>query len=105
MYYRGAIEAVAYPQRAVFEAALRFVEAEKLVPSPESAHAIRAAIDEAVRAREEGRATVILFNLSGHGLLDLSAYEQYLSGQMRDAGPPDEHIARSLARIPTVDGG
>lgn len=103
MYHYGAIEAVAYPQRAVFEAGLQFVRSEKTVPAPESTHAIRCAVDEAIRAREEGKSTVILFNLSGHGLLDLSAYEQYLSGQMQDCSATDEQICRSLASIPIVE--
>lgn len=103
MYRHGAIEAVAYPQRAVFDAGLEFVRSEKIVPAPESMHAIRYAVDEAIRAREEGHATVILFNLSGHGLLDLSAYEQYLSGQMQDCAATDEQIRRSLASIPAVE--
>lgn len=81
----GLIEAVAYPQLPVFEAAVLFARTEGLLPAPESAHAIRAVIDEAVKAREEGRKKVILFNLSGHGLLDLASYDAYLSGNLRDA--------------------
>ncbi len=100
MYHHGLIEAVAYPQRAVFEAGIAFAQSEKFVPAPESAHAIRCAIDEALRAREEGRSMVILFNVSGHGLMDLAAYESYLSGQMGDCVVADEQIAQSLARIP-----
>lgn len=104
MYHHGLIEAVAYPQRTVFEAGIAFAQSEKFVAAPESAHAIRCAIDEALRAREEGRTTVILFNLSGHGLMDLAAYEWYLSGQMGDCVVADEQIAQSLARIPVVEG-
>jgi len=78
------IEAVAYPQLKVFEAAVLFARAEGILPAPEPAHAIRAVIDEAIRAREEGQKRVILFNLCGHGLLDLSAYDAYLSGTLRD---------------------
>jgi tryptophan synthase beta chain len=78
------IEAVAYPQTRVFEAAVLFARTEGIVPAPEPSHAIAAAVDEAIRAREEGKPRVILFNLCGHGLLDLSAYDQYLSGQMKD---------------------
>ena len=80
----GLIEAVAYPQTPVFEAAVLFARSEGLVPAPESAHAIRAVVDEAIKAREEGRKKVILFNLSGHGLLDLTAYDAYLSGKLQD---------------------
>ena len=78
------IEAVAYRQTRVFEAAVLFARTEGIVPAPEPSHAIAAVIDEAIRAREEGKSRVILFNLCGHGLLDLSAYDQYLSGQMKD---------------------
>jgi tryptophan synthase beta chain len=83
-YKLGLIEAAAYPQTSVFEAAVLFARSEGLVPAPESSHAIRAVVDEAIKAREEGTKKVILFNLSGHGLLDLSAYNAYLSGQLQD---------------------
>ncbi|MEN6519932.1 MAG: TrpB-like pyridoxal phosphate-dependent enzyme [Armatimonadota bacterium] len=81
-YDQGLIEAVAYPQLDVFDAAIRFAKAEGIIPAPESSHAVRAAIDEALKAKEEGRERVILFNLSGNGYLDLSAYDAYLSGQL-----------------------
>ena len=81
----GLIEAEAYHQTKVFEAATLFARNEGIVPAPESAHAIAAVVDEAVEAREEaGKKRVILFNLSGHGLLDLSAYETYLPGKLQD---------------------
>lgn len=80
----GLMDAVAYPQTKVFEAAVMFARTEGIVPAPEPAHAIRAVIDEAIKCREEGRKRVILFNLCGHGLLDLSAYDSYLSGKMKD---------------------
>jgi tryptophan synthase beta chain len=80
----GLIEAVAYPQSQVFEAAVLFARTEGLLPAPEPSHAIRAVIAEAIRAREENRKCVILFNLCGHGLLDLSAYDAYLRGETRD---------------------
>lgn len=79
----GLIEALAVPQLKVFDAAVRFSRIEGIVPAPESAHAIAIAIDEAIRCREADRKEAILFNLSGHGLLDLSAYESYFSGNMR----------------------
>lgn len=99
LYDRQMIEAVAYPQSAVFEAGIAFARAEGIVPAPESMHAIRCAIDEACRARDEGAERIILFNLSGHGLLDLSAYDEYLSGQMTDSTLTDEEIAASVKRI------
>lgn len=80
----GLIDALAYPQTKVFEAALQFAQTEGIVPAPESSHAIRAAIDEAIAAREEGKKRVILFNLSGHGLLDLTSYEAFLAGKLKD---------------------
>ena len=84
LYDLDLIDAVAYSQSKVFEAAVLFARTEGIVPAPEAAHAIRAVVDEAVKAREEGRKKVILFNLSGHGLLDLASYDAYLSGNLRD---------------------
>lgn len=81
----GLIEAQAAHQTAVFEAGTLFARSEGIVPAPESSHAIAAVVAEAKRAREEGKKRVILFNLSGHGLLDLSAYESYLTGKLQDA--------------------
>ncbi len=80
----GLIDAISYDQSKVFEAAVLFARNEGIVPAPESAHAIRAAIDEAIQARDEGKKRVILFNLSGHGLLDLASYEAYFSGKLHD---------------------
>lgn len=84
LYNLGLIDAVAYPQTKVFEAAVTFARTEGIIPAPESAHAVRAAMDEAIQAREAGEKKVILFNLSGHGMLDLTAYEAYLSGSLQD---------------------
>ncbi len=81
----GLIEAQAVHQTKVFEAGTLFARTEGIVPAPESAHAIATVVNEAVQARESGQKRVLLFNLSGHGLLDLSAYETYLSGKMQDA--------------------
>jgi len=80
----GIIEARAVPQVATFEAGVQFARAEGIVPAPESNHAVRAAVDEALEARAEGRPRVILFNLSGHGHFDLAAYEAYLAGRLED---------------------
>jgi tryptophan synthase beta chain len=79
------IDAVAHPQGRVFEAAVQFARTEGIVPAPEPSHAIREVIDRAIRCREEGRKQVILFNLCGHGMLDLGAYEAYLGGHLQDA--------------------
>jgi tryptophan synthase beta chain len=81
----GRMEAVAYPQGKTFEAAMQFANAEGKVPAPETGHAIRAVVDEALAAKETGEERVILFNYSGHGLLDLSAYDDYLNGRLVDA--------------------
>ena len=80
----GLMEAKAYHQTKVFEAAILFARKEGIVPAPESSHAIAAVVDEAIQAREEGKKRVLLFNLSGHGLLDLSSYESYLHGKVQD---------------------
>jgi tryptophan synthase beta chain len=81
----GRMEAVAYPQGKTFEAAIQFANAEGKLPAPETGHAIRAVVDEALAAKETGEERVILFNYSGHGLLDLSAYDDYLHGRLIDA--------------------
>jgi tryptophan synthase beta chain len=80
----GLMEAESHHQTKVFEAATQFARSEGIVPAPESAHAIASVVDEAVKARESGKKRVIVFNLSGHGLLDLSAYESYLHGKLQD---------------------
>jgi tryptophan synthase beta chain len=80
----GLMEAEAYHQTKVFEAATLFAQTEGIVPAPESAHAIASVVEEAKQARETGKKRVILFNLSGHGLLDLSSYETYLHGKLQD---------------------
>jgi len=98
----GIIEARAYPQLTVFEAAVQFARTEGILPAPESAHAIRAAVDEALEAREQGRSRVILFCLSGHGHFDLSAYDNYLAGKLVDYAHPEEEIARAMATLPKV---
>jgi tryptophan synthase beta chain len=98
----GLIEAVAYPQRACFEAAVTFARTEGIIPAPESSHAIRAAVDEAKKADEEGKTRVILFNLSGHGHFDLAAYDQYFAGRLEDFEYPREAVERSMANLPQV---
>ncbi|MGH3074448.1 MAG: TrpB-like pyridoxal phosphate-dependent enzyme [Gaiellales bacterium] len=98
----GHIEARAVHQRATFEAGVRFARAEGILPAPEPTHAIKVAIDEALRAKAEGKPTVILFNLCGHGHFDLSAYERYLSGQLEDYEYPAEKVAAALEALPAV---
>jgi tryptophan synthase beta chain len=96
----GYIEARSYPQLPVFEAALQFARTEAIVPAPESSHAIRAAIDEALVAREEGRPKTILFCLSGNGHFDMASYESYLSGKLQDYEYPGREIADAMAALP-----
>jgi tryptophan synthase beta chain len=103
LVHEGVIEAISYPQNACFEAALLFARNEGIVPAPESSHAIRAAVDEAINAREEGRSRTILFCLSGHGHFDMSAYDAYLAGQLQDYEYPEESIRESLANLPQVE--
>ena len=96
----GWIDAKSYTQRPIFEAAVQFAQTEGILPAPESAHAIRAAIDEALVAREEGQPRSILFCLSGHGHFDLASYDNYLSGKLQDYEHPGREIAEALAAIP-----
>ncbi|MFQ6111002.1 MAG: TrpB-like pyridoxal phosphate-dependent enzyme [Nitrospinota bacterium] len=104
LYKDGLIEAVAYPQNPVFEAAVTFCRAEGIIPAPETAHAIKAVIDEAVKCREEGKEKVIFFNMSGHGHFDMSAYNEYFDDALEDFALPQEEIDRAMAELPKVPG-
>ena len=95
----GLIEAQSVPQVETLAAGVLFAQTEGIIPAPESTHAIAATIREALRAREEGREKTILFNLSGTGVIDLYAYEQYLAGALKDHTPTDEEIARTINRL------
>ncbi len=99
---KGVVEAVAYRQNAVFEAAVTFARTEGIVPAPETAHAIEAVIDEALKCKETGQERTIVFNFSGHGHFDMSAYDQYFSGKLEDYELPEEEIKRALGELPTV---
>jgi len=98
----GYVEAVSVPQLSTFESALRFARSEGIIPAPETAHAIRVVIDEALDAKEKGEKRVILFNMSGHGNFDLSAYQAYLGGQLKDYAYPKEAIDKAMADLPKV---
>ena len=102
LYHQGMLEAVSVPQTAVFEAAEAFARVEGILPAPESSHAIKAAMDEAIRCRETGEAKTILFGLTGTGYFDLVAYEKFHNGQMDDYVPTDEELARYAAKLPKV---
>ena len=99
----GDIEAVALNQLDTYEGAAIFSKAEGIVPAPESAHAVRAAINEAMRCKEEGKSEVIAFNLSGHGLFDLGAYDDYMKGNLQHYAYPDEKIKEAVGNLPAVN--
>jgi tryptophan synthase beta chain len=103
LVHAGVAEARAVPQTACFEAAVLFSRSEGIIPAPESSHAIRGAIEEALRAKEEGKERVVLFNLSGHGHVDMAAYDAYFSGQLEDYEYPEAAIKESLTHLPKVD--
>jgi len=98
----GHIEARAYHQNPCFAAGVEFARAEGIVPAPESNHAVRAAIDEALKAKEEGKTPTILFNLSGHGHFDMQAYTEYLAGKLRDEDYDEAKLSAALAELPKV---
>jgi tryptophan synthase beta chain len=102
LYKDGLIEAQAYAQTKIFEAAMIFARSEGIIPAPESSHAIRAAIDEAIKAREEGKEKTIFFNLSGHGIFDLAAYDEYNNGRMKDTTFDAEGMKAALAELPVL---
>lgn len=98
----GLIEAIDMPQLETFEAGILFARTEGIIPAPESTHAIAQAIHEAQKAKEEGKAKTILFNLSGHGMIDLYAYEQYFAGKLQNYSLPDSEIAKSLNELEKI---
>ena len=104
LYHDGYMEARAVEQTRVFEAAEQFARIEGILPAPESSHAIRAAIDEAIRCRETGEEKTILFGLTGTGYFDLTAYQAFNDGKMTDYIPADEELAQSIATLPKVPG-
>jgi tryptophan synthase beta chain len=102
LVHHGDIEARAVAQLATFEAAVQFSKAEGIIPAPESAHAIRVAIDEALACKKSGQKKVIAFNLSGHGHFDMMAYESYLHGQLQDYAYPADKVAEAMTHLPKV---
>jgi len=102
LYHEGIIEAAAYHQNPCFEAAQLFARTEGIVPAPEASHAISAAVDEAIKARDAAEEKTILFCLSGHGHFDMAAYDAYRSGKLEDYEYPEENIKASLANLPKV---
>jgi tryptophan synthase beta chain len=102
VYQLGLIEARAYHQVACFEAGVEFARCEGIVPAPEASHAVRCAIDEALRCKKEGKTETILFNLSGHGHFDMQAYINYFEGKLVDQDYDDKELAMALAGLPSV---
>jgi tryptophan synthase beta chain len=103
LYDDGYMEAVAVPQTRVFEAAEQFARVEGILPAPESSHAIRVAIDEALKCKETGEEKTIVFGLTGTGYFDMVAYEKFHDGVMDDYIPTDEEIQANLAKLPVVE--
>ncbi len=103
LYHDGLMEATSVPQTAVFEAAEQFARVEGILPAPESSHAIRVAIDEALKCKETGEEKTIVFGLTGTGYFDMVAYEKFNDGKMSDYIPSDGEIAASLAQLPKMD--
>jgi tryptophan synthase beta chain len=101
-YDLGLIEAKAYHQKACFEAGVEFARCEGIVPAPEATHAVRCAIDEALRCKQEGKAETIVFNLSGHGHFDMQAYINYFEGKLVDQDYDPKELAMALAGLPSV---
>jgi tryptophan synthase beta chain len=104
LVHEGIVEAVAYHQNPVFDAAVTFARAEGIIPAPESSHAIKGAIDEAIRAREAQEARVIVFNLSGHGHFDMMAYDNYFAKKLEDFELPQADIDDALKNLPAIGG-
>ena len=103
LYHDGMMEAVSVEQTSVFDAAEQFARVEGILPAPESSHAIRVAIDEALKCKETGEEKTILFGLTGTGYFDMTAYEKYNDGQMSDYIPTDEELAASISKLPVVN--
>ena len=103
LYHDGYMEARAVEQNAVFEAAEQFARVEGILPAPESAHAIRAAIDEAIKCKETGEAKTIVFGLTGTGYFDMVAYQKYNDGAMSDFIPTDKDLEPGFASLPDLD--
>jgi tryptophan synthase beta chain len=102
LYDTKIIDAVAVHQNPVFEAAVKFARAEGIIPAPEPAHAVKVAIDEALRCKQTGEKKVIAFNLCGHGYFDMKAYDDYLAGKLPDFEYPSEEVDRALRELPEV---
>ncbi len=103
LYHDGYMKATSVSQLSIFDAAILFAKAETILPAPESAHAIKGAIDAAIECREKNEEKTILFGLTGNGSFDLAAYQTYMTGDMQDYSPSDEELQKSFAKLPKVD--
>ncbi|MCJ7605943.1 MAG: TrpB-like pyridoxal-phosphate dependent enzyme, partial [Dehalococcoidales bacterium] len=101
----GFVEARSVPQLATFEAGLDFARTEGIISAPETNHAIRVVIDEALKCKESGESKVILFNHSGHGHFDMSAYQAYMAGQLTDYAYPEAMVQEALKHLPEIPQG
>jgi tryptophan synthase beta chain len=102
LHREGIVEAVSYPQLKCFEAAMAFARAEGIIVAPETAHAVACVVEEAWKAKEEGKARTILFNLSGHGHFDMAAYEKYFAGELSDYHYSEEKVKEALNHLPKM---
>ena len=103
LYEKGYIDAQAYHQKECFDAALGFARAEGHLVAPETSHAVKAAMDEALACKESGEAKVVSFNASGHGHFDMGAYEKYFAGELVNYEYPEEKIEEALSKLPPLD--
>ena len=101
--HEGLVEAVAVPNIPTFEAGVLFAKAEGIVPAPESCHAVRALIDDALHCKKTGEPRCLFMNLSGHGHFDMAAYDAYFAGKLENYEYPEEEIQKSIARLPKVN--
>jgi tryptophan synthase beta chain len=102
LVHEGIIEAVSVHQLETFEAGVQFARTEGIIPAPETCHAIRAVIDEALRCKQSKEKKTLLFNFSGHGHFDMTAYDKYFAGELEDYAYPEHEIEAALARLPKV---
>ncbi|HAU57251.1 MAG TPA: TrpB-like pyridoxal-phosphate dependent enzyme, partial [Comamonadaceae bacterium] len=98
----GLLEAVAYTQNQCFEAGVLFARNEGIVPAPEANHAVKGAIEEALRCKREGKSETILFNLCGHGHFDMAAYQKYFAGELKEEAYDEKELAMALSGLPSV---
>jgi tryptophan synthase beta chain len=102
LYHHGSIEARAVDQIPTFKSAVQFTQSGGIIPAPETAHAVKVAIDEAIKCKEEDTSKVIAFNFSGHGFLDLAAYDAYIQDELENDAYPEQTIQEAMKDLPEV---